>query len=466
MVHDVGRSVVRLLLPLFLLLAGCTAHYPVNDPMLQVDTTSGYRAELTQGKADRADGLLVMLAFSGGGTRAAAFSYGVLEAFRDITINWEGSDRRLLSEVDSISAVSGGSFTAAYFGLFGDRIFEDYSDKFLYADVQSHLTWSLFKPWNWVRFGSRHYGRSEYAAGYYDKILFEGTTFADLLKQDGPVIQINATEVATGSQFTFRQAIFDGLCSDLSTFPISRAVAASSAVPVLFSSITINNYAGSCNFEVSAAALQALSDPDPTSRRRHLARQYIQYLDREARPFLHLYDGGLSDNLGVRANLNRLELGPGAWQTATRTGQKNLRRLLFVVVNAQVESKTAYSQRASAVPLFDTILGSTSIPMNELSFDSLVAVKTALAAFANQYVAGRCAELEETGEDASNCADFKTHLVTVDLDQLADAETRRRLKLLPTSFVLKAEQVDDLRDAAREVLLSSPDFQHFLDDMQ
>ncbi len=49
----------------------------------------------------------------------------------------DGKTRRLLDEVDGISSVSGGSFTAAYYGLFGDRIFIDFEEKFLKRDVQS-----------------------------------------------------------------------------------------------------------------------------------------------------------------------------------------------------------------------------------------------------------------------------------------------------------------------------------------
>ena len=53
--------------------------------------------------------LLLMLTFSGGGTRAASFSYGVLDGLRDTIINIDGRDKRLLDEVDWISGVSGGS---------------------------------------------------------------------------------------------------------------------------------------------------------------------------------------------------------------------------------------------------------------------------------------------------------------------------------------------------------------------
>lgn len=65
-----------------------------------------------------------MLAFSGGGTRAEALAYGVLEELRDTEVLIDGKPRRLLDEIDLISSVSGGSFTSAYYGLHGDRIFE------------------------------------------------------------------------------------------------------------------------------------------------------------------------------------------------------------------------------------------------------------------------------------------------------------------------------------------------------
>jgi len=79
------------------------------------------------------DDLFVCLTFSGGGTRAAAFSYGVLQKLRDTAIvrAKDGRHESLLDEVDCISSVSGGSFTAAYYALFGARIFQDYRKEFL-----------------------------------------------------------------------------------------------------------------------------------------------------------------------------------------------------------------------------------------------------------------------------------------------------------------------------------------------
>ncbi|MFZ3138013.1 MAG: patatin-like phospholipase family protein [Thermodesulfovibrionales bacterium] len=79
----------------------------------------------------KSDNMLLFVTFSGGGTRAAALSYGVLEELSKTEVVIDGKKRRLLDEIDAISSVSGGSFTAAYYGLFGDRIFEDFESRVL-----------------------------------------------------------------------------------------------------------------------------------------------------------------------------------------------------------------------------------------------------------------------------------------------------------------------------------------------
>jgi NTE family protein len=109
-----GRSMtssrtLSMLLVGMLLLGGCATR-PVNPPIAQADPATGYRFETRLAKEkDKAN--LVVLAFSGGGTRAAAFSYGVLEFLRDTEIVGPKGDRvRLLDEVDVITGVSGGIF--------------------------------------------------------------------------------------------------------------------------------------------------------------------------------------------------------------------------------------------------------------------------------------------------------------------------------------------------------------------
>ena len=228
---------------------GC-AHYPVNEPLKQVDPESGYRGK-HRGTPGNSENLLLYLTFSGGGTRAAALSYGVLEELRKTEVVIDGRKRRLVDEIDGISSVSGGSFTAGYYGLFGDRIFEDFETKFLKKNIQGGLTARTFlNPVNWFRLSSTYFDRSDLAAEYYDKHVFENKTFGDMDARKGPMIMMNATDMTHGIRVGFNQDAFDIICSDLSHFPVARAAAASSAVPMLLSPITLRNYAGTCGFKV------------------------------------------------------------------------------------------------------------------------------------------------------------------------------------------------------------------------
>src|SRR5437868_9623870 len=168
-----------------LLLAGCNALAPVNPPIAQVDLDSGYRVNRLLKRHHEGvkndPHTLFLLTFSGGGTRAAAFSYGVLEELRRTDVMVQGEQRNLLAEVDAISGVSGGSFTALAYALYGDRLFTEYETRFLKRDVQGALTRGALNPLNWFALGSGLYGRSEFAAEYYDQILFGGATFDDLV---------------------------------------------------------------------------------------------------------------------------------------------------------------------------------------------------------------------------------------------------------------------------------------------
>jgi NTE family protein len=95
---------------------GCV-HYPINQPIKEFHPNAGYRAAQVK-DPENSDRMLLFLTFSGGGTRAASLSYGVLEELRKTEVVVAGKKRRLLDEVDGISGVSGGSFTAGYYGLF------------------------------------------------------------------------------------------------------------------------------------------------------------------------------------------------------------------------------------------------------------------------------------------------------------------------------------------------------------
>src|SRR5512147_1146315 len=182
-----SRGIWLSLLALLLVLGGCATR-PVNPPIKEVDANAGYTFQTRQ-KHFKSQDNLVVLAFSGGGTRAAAFSYGVLEFLRRTeVIGPKGNKVRLLDAVDVITGVSGGSFTALAYGLYGDKLFDIYEQAFLKRNVQGEIVARTLSPGNWGNLMLTAWGRSELAAQLYDEILFHNATYGDLARGNGPLI--------------------------------------------------------------------------------------------------------------------------------------------------------------------------------------------------------------------------------------------------------------------------------------
>ncbi len=451
-----------------LMAAGC-AHYPANHFVKEVSPDRGYKLK-NVGHAERSDSLLLFLTFSGGGTRAAALAYGVLEELAETEIFLEGQKRFLLDEVDVISGVSGGSFTAAYYGLFGHRIFEDFESRFLKKNIQKELFDQTLELPNWVHLLSGKFGRSDLAAEYYDKTIFEGGTFGDIAARGGPFIIVNATDVALGTYFPFTQDIFDILCSDVSRVPLARAVAASSAVPFILSPITLYNYAGSCNYEGPEWMKKALQEPAISRRRHQLAFHLSSYIDAQKRPYIHLIDGGISDNLGLRAAIDRLTVMGDIWRSLQYLGRENIRKVVFILVNAEKGQDFKSDQIEKTLSSGRVLKSVTNIPIVRYNFETVELLREYFKQWAGEIRSERCRISDSLGRagttDLESCADIKFYLVEVDFDALPDKSERSYLNGLPTSFHLPPEAVDRLRDAARRLLKQSQEFQRLLGDLR
>ena len=473
--HNVSASlslkIVTGLLAVFVI-AGCTAHYAVNNKITTVKPVERYSLRYQAG-SDKSDELLLILTFSGGGTRAAALSYGVLQVLADTHIAIDGRPRRLLDEVDVISSVSGGSFTSAYYGLFGDRIFEDFETRFLKRDVEGDLALRLISPSSWPKLMSSYYARSDLAADFFDEILFEKKTFGEFKIPELPLIAINATDIALGTQFTFLGFQFAPICADLSSYPVSRAVTASAAVPGPFSSIVLKNYAGSCDYQLPHWAASALHEGLSSTRRYQDAKILDSYMDAEKFAYIHLVDGGISDNLGVRFILNYTAQVKNIWQQMEALNLQNTRKLAIIVVNARNRMATDFTRERQSAPIIDTIKLISSIPLDRYSFDTLDLLRRKVKGWEASVTSRRCEKIAsakkkeqkgKTGLDR-NCA-LKTYLIEVNLDQTPTESERQKLLSLPTSFYLEPQDIDRLKAAALELLSSSVAFQDLVFDLQ
>ena len=447
-----------------IVVVGC-AHYPINQQITAVRPDAGYRPAQIKAPGN-SDNLLLYLTFSGGGTRAAALSYGVLEELRKTEVAIDGRKKRLLHEVDGISSVSGGSFTAGYYGLFGDRIFEDFEGTFLKKNIQGALTIRTFlNPLNWFRLPSTYFDRSDLAAEYYDKQIFEGGTFGDMAARKGPIIVMNATDMTHGVRVGFTQDAFDLICSDLSRFPVARAAAASSAVPILLSPITLRNYAGTCGFKIPEIFKEMLEGRAVSERQFYLANNITPFLDSQKKSYIHLVDGGVSDNLGLRAILDRV-IGRGSiWESIKGTPVENVRKVAIIVVNAETEPDTKWD-RIEGIPPFGAMLSSySSIAIERYNQETIALLKESVKSWADEIRTQRCKGGVFSTEPCS-CGDIQFYVVEVKFDALKDETERMYFKRLPTSFKLDPEEVDKLRDVAKRLLNQSEAFQQLLRDLR
>src|SRR5512137_740747 len=299
--------VVILLVSLCVFAGGC-AHWPATPKLGQVGA-SGYRFTEVA-RPGQADDLLVILAFSGGGMRAASLGYGVLEELRRTEVIVNGVKRRLLDEVDVISAVSGGTLPATYYGLRGEKTFEEFETQVLSRNLERELALRIVTPTNWFRLPSGTFGKSDLFAELYDETVFNYATFGDLQQANGPFVIINGTDVTTGARFSFTQDQFDAICGDLSRVSLGRAVATSTALPPLLTPITFENRGGTCGRKAPTwqNAAEAADAGSETPGRALIRARALQSYEDPARPYVHLFDGGLSENLGLAEVLRAFEI--------------------------------------------------------------------------------------------------------------------------------------------------------------
>jgi NTE family protein len=460
-----------LVLALLFLLGGC-ANRPINPPITHADPSTGYRF-LTRPQYSSRNESLVILAFSGGGTRAAAFSYGVLEFLRNTeVVGPKGNTSRLLDHVGVITGVSGGSFTALAYGLYGDKLFDDYEQRFLKRDVQGEIVSRTLSPTYWPSLWSNSWGRSELAADYYDEILFNGATFGDLNRGKGPFIIASATDISTGARLPFTQNAFDALCSDLNAVRLSRAAAASSAVPVVLSPVTLNNYGGTCGYTPPAwlkPFVDAVEPPRPAARATRHVKEEAEFGDGVNRPYIHIVDGGVSDNLGMRSVLDALEIMEALHLIGQPTPLDHIRRVIVFVVNSLSSPKTEWDKSEAPPGTLEILVKSAGVPIDHYSYEATELLRDKQVRWQSmrrvRESAAFAANKDEAVAAALRTPDTTIYAIDVSFAQLKDKADLDYLNELPTTFFLSGEAVDRLRAAAGKIIMASPEFQRLLQDV-
>lgn len=432
------------------LLSACSlVRYQPLEGIAAVNRSQGYRMETAKASRSPDDDTLVVMMFSGGGTRAAALGYGVLEEMKRQKVYINGREQTLLDSVDIVTGVSGGSVLAAYFALHGKDAIPAFERRFLKQNFQRQMTKQVFSAANLPRLTSPEFGRGDLLQEQFDSYLFQHATFGDLEKRrKGPFAVITATDMGLGERFTFTQEQFDVMCLDLGRLKISRAVAASSSVPMVFAPVTLNNNGGRCNY-TQPSRLQTAFPPDNRKLQQQtigeLAGTLSNYEDSARRPYVHLVDGGLTDNLGLRALLDIAELqAPDTLQNKLRS--EKIKRIVVINVNARREESGELDTTAAVPGIRDVIGAIINIPIDKFSQESLRRFR----ALTDQW--------NEAKHPAFDGTPIKMHFVSLNLLDLPDSPLRRRVAAIPTTFYLPPADVNDLKNAGKVLLNDSAEY--------
>lgn len=453
MQHNSLRTSSKIYLkPLFFLsilalLSGCSSYGVItNEPQNLGPTNDAKDYSIKSIIANKPQGkVTLVLAFSGGGTRASALAYGVLQELNDTQLLINQQHINLLDEVDVISAVSGGSFTAAYYGLKGKKTFKEFENIMLKRDLEDELISGVLKPMNWFA----DTGRTEMAIQLYNQSIFKDANFKDLRNSGGPLILINASDLSNGVRFSFTQEYFDLLCSDISEFSVAKAVTASSAVPLVFNPVVLQNHQP-CNNN----AKQQLNLNHKFAQNNYELLQTIKglsdYTDNKY-PFLQLVDGGITDNLGLRAIYEIIELSNGPKTFLQQVGKTTTQQIAVISVDASTKSAKTMRLSNKIPSLRQSVEALSDIQIHRYNASTLELFEQSLQRWSKQV--------------SNNEQQVLPHFIQLNFNQLETAELRDEFNLIPTSLSLTAEQVNKLIHAGRHLLRNNLDFQVLLQSL-
>jgi NTE family protein len=447
------------------LVVGCT-QVVHNDPINQALTPAALQAEVqvTRGDPPNYEDTVIAVSFSGGGTRAAAFSYGVLQGFDDTRLPNRASSASLLDRIDFVSGVSGGSILAAYYGLKKRQALVDFKQRFLLANAQEDLQMDLGLL-NIAKGLQGGVNDSTKFPRWLDAHLYDHATFKDLFAAHGPEVWINASDIYNRTAFIFGTVGFSALCSDLLDYPISLAVAASAAVPVIFAPVVIQNYPCSSPAQLPAWVERVRHDDNAAPLIRSYADALERYRTGEIK-YVKLLDGGLVDNFGLAGfTIARLAsntpYGPLPPQEAVK-----LKRLLFLVVDAGRAPAGAWSQTVAGPSGVDLINAASDTATGSGALGAYTSFDVTMNDWQDNLIKWRCRlpEAERTRLGAPpgwNCKDVKFFIGRVSFDQFGP-DRAAALNAVQTSLRLPPDQIDMLIAAGHDALKSNAEFRGFI----
>lgn len=450
---------------------GCAGSHVENVP-LPAGAANPDRRSIDPASPDRP---VILMTFSGGGSRAAALAESVLREMAATSYTAADGRHVLTEDVKLVSSVSGGSVTSAWFGLHRgaghwDGDLDALRNGFLSQDNMAALELDAVNPITFFGLATGRITRIGALEALFSQRLFHDATLAALNQPGKPFIALNATDMAGGESFAIVPRRFDDVCSDYDALPIATAVSASAAFPILLTPVGFQDFSKGCagrlrngdwiGIDLSNPYTPYLNLPEYKEARyaNDLRHGPNAYRDIE---YLHLLDGGLADNLGTQS-LRSAMIAPYDDAGVLRAiGEGKIRRLVIIVVNARSDRRNKLYQQQSQPGLVGQIEAVTSVPIDANTASLQIALSGLLDELSKAAAAAGQAKFHG----------MKVYGVTVDYDQIpADTPAHRALrdaaKNVPTSWTLSGPQLQVTEEAGRFLLRRHPCWHALLADLR
>jgi NTE family protein len=436
-----------------LLLGACAASF--NDP-INVALIPNAARTIPVGLPEVGGDTVVALAFSGGGTRAAAFAHGVMHGLDRIRAEAGGS---YFDKIVFISGVSGGSIAAAYYGLRGRAALRDFRERFLVKNAEEDLDTNI----NFINLSRGFEGGINEASRlprWLDRNLLDGATLGDLYQRGKPIVWINASDLYNRTPFLFSPLTFAALCSDAQSYPLSQAVAASAAVPVAFVPIVLATFPDGCDAPLPPWVERAIGDRSAGAQVRAFALALKRYRDPGQLRFVKLSDGGLTDNFGLSGIVIARAAAEAPYAPLSREKAARLRRVVFIIVNAGLAGGGEWGRTVQGPTGVEMVNAVTDTAINSAVRSGFDAFRLSVRDWESETRKWRCrlspAELAHLRVAADwRCGDINFDIIEVAFDQF-DPERAARLSTVATRLKLPADEVDLVIAAGSDAVLQHP----------
>ena len=214
--------------------------------------------------------------------------------------------------------------------------------------------------------------------------------------------------------------------------------------------VVLENHADQCDTSNSIAWDMLENVSGEGASQAHLVDGLKSYRDFEKHRYIHLVDGGISNNLGLRATLDRQESVKERKKAAITTGARLPKNIIVILVNADVDAEVSIEQSPESPSMATTMGAFTSTQMELYSQETRDRMRKETAEF--------------NARAAASGIPSKMYFSEVSFDGVKSDSLKTLLNSMPTSLELEDNQVNQLITAGRILLRQDSAFQRFLEN--